>query len=116
MGLSPGKKKKSITSSTTIDLLVPWNQTLRQLLQETGLTLGSTKEDGNSFGPKSTANLIYWSQDLTPLFMSSPQFVVELSAERLEAVAEENITSNQQSKSVEKEVESLAAGRRILTS
>ena len=52
----------------------------------------------------------------TPLRVFSPQFVVELSAERLEAVAGEDITSIQQRKSVEKEVESLTEGRRILTS
>ena len=50
----------------------------------------------------------------TPLHLFSPQFVVELSDERLEAVAGEDITSIQQRKSVEKEVESLTEGRRIL--
>ena len=50
----------------------------------------------------------------TPLHVFSPQFVVELSDERLEAAAGEDITSIQQRKSVEKEVESLTEGRRIL--
>ena len=45
----------------------------------------------------------------------SPQFVLELSAERLEAVTREDITSIEQRKSVEKEVQSLTEGRRILT-
>ena len=51
----------------------------------------------------------------TPLHVFSPQIIVELSAERLEAVAGEDITSIQQCKSVEKEVEILMEGRRILT-
>ncbi|KAL9629648.1 MAG: hypothetical protein Q9164_006789 [Protoblastenia rupestris] len=50
----------------------------------------------------------------TPLHVFSPRFVVDLSDERLEAVAGEDITSIQQRKSVEKEVESLTEGRRIL--
>ena len=50
----------------------------------------------------------------TPLRVFSPQFVVELSDQRLEAVAGEDITSIQQRKSVEKEIESLTEGRRIL--
>ena len=50
----------------------------------------------------------------TPLHVFSPQFVVELSDERLEVVAGEDITSIQQRKSVEKEVVSLTEGRRIL--
>lgn len=49
-----------------------------------------------------------------PLRVFSPQFVVELSDERLGAVAGEDITSVQQRKSVEKDVESLTEGRRIL--
>ena len=52
----------------------------------------------------------------TSLRVFTPQFVVELSAERLEAVAGEDITSIQQRKSVEKEIQSLTEGRRILTS
>ena len=51
----------------------------------------------------------------TPLRVFSPEFVVELSAERLEAVAGEDATSIQQRKSIEKEIESLMEGRRILT-
>ncbi|KAI9785813.1 MAG: hypothetical protein M1835_003243 [Candelina submexicana] len=51
----------------------------------------------------------------TPLHVFSPEFVVELSVERLEAVAGEDATSIQQRKSVEKEIESLTEGRRILT-
>ncbi|KAL9123733.1 MAG: hypothetical protein Q9217_006865 [Psora testacea] len=50
----------------------------------------------------------------TPLYVFSPQFVVELLDERLEAIAGEDIISIQQRKSVEKEVESLTEGRRIL--
>lgn len=50
----------------------------------------------------------------TPLRVFSPQFVVELSDERLGAVAGEDITSVLQRKSVEKEVESLMEGREIL--
>lgn len=50
----------------------------------------------------------------TPLHVFSPQFVVDLSDERLEAVAGEDITSIQQRKSVEKEIERMMEGRRIL--
>ncbi len=50
----------------------------------------------------------------TPLRLFSPEFVVELSAEQLEAVAGEDATSVQQRKSVEKEIESLTEGRKIL--
>ena len=50
----------------------------------------------------------------TPLRFFSPEFVVELSAKRLEAVAGEDTTSIQQRKSIEKEIESLMEGRRIL--
>lgn len=51
----------------------------------------------------------------TPLRVFSPEFVVELSAKRLEAVAGEDATSIQQRKSVEKEIESLTEGRKFLT-
>lgn len=51
----------------------------------------------------------------TPLRVFSPEFVVELSAERLAVVAGEDTTSIQQRKSIEKEIESLMEGRRILT-
>ncbi|KAI9810024.1 MAG: hypothetical protein M1827_006722 [Pycnora praestabilis] len=50
----------------------------------------------------------------TPLRVFSPEFVVELSAERLEAIAGEDTMSIQQRKSVEKEIKSLMEGRRIL--
>ena len=50
-----------------------------------------------------------------PLRVFSPEFVVELSAERLAVVAGEDTTSIQQRKSIEKEIESLIEGRRILT-
>lgn len=50
----------------------------------------------------------------TPLRPFPPEFVVELSAEQLEAVAREDATSFQQRKSVEKEIGSLTEGMKIL--
>lgn len=51
----------------------------------------------------------------TPLRVFSSGFVVDLSAEQLEAVAREDTTSIQRREAVEKEIEGLTEGRRILT-
>lgn len=50
-----------------------------------------------------------------PLRVFSPEFIVELSAKRLTVVAGEDTTFIQQRKSIEKKIESLIKGRRILT-
>ena len=51
----------------------------------------------------------------TPLRVLSSEFVVDLSAEQLESVAGEDTTSIRRRKTIEREIESLTEGRRILT-
>ncbi len=51
----------------------------------------------------------------TPLRVLSSEFVVDLSVEQLEAVAGEDTTSIRRRKAIEREIESLTEGRRILT-